>query len=515
MNLPKGLFSPIAFLIFSAADSELTHVLREVHALAEAYPELLERVDRDLDAHGLKKKAMRRKDRAWRRARSEPLPGGVGAAVEADSSPTRLGIGRPRTPAFVVLVALFLRGYLSAGFKSWDVHTMMAESSSLQVLFHNLGVTPPKGSTLTELVNAVTNATRQFIWDCQLARVLRMKLDSFQTLIGDSTHTKGNTAWPTDSQTLVTLVMRVLHVGTLLERVQLPVLSCPTSQKHLGAMKKLHRDISLAGGGKKQKQVRAKAYHALIWRAKRVHPRLEAAVQNLECALPSLDMLPSRKAAAVRLVNALRRDVDALALATHNCQARVVEDQKVEAKDKIVSNSDSDAAFIAKGQRVPVIGYKPQLVRSGNGFITALLLPQGNAADSGQLLPMVAEVQRRTTVDPVTLSVDDGYASRANVTALKATYPSLEVTSINGAKGKRLTRRADWNSEAYAKARNARSGVEALISTLKGSFDFGEVARRGLDAVYGELLEKCLAYNMCHFIAEKRYQTDLAVTRAA
>ena len=59
--------------------------------------------------------------------------------------------------------------------------------------------------------------------------------------------------------------------------------------------------------------------------------------------------------------------------------------------------SDPDAGFIAKGQRVPVIGYKPQLARSGAGFITGLLLPKGNASDSGQLVPMFDEVVRRTT----------------------------------------------------------------------------------------------------------------------
>ena len=46
----------------------------------------------------------------------------------------------------------------------------------------------------------------------------------------------------------------------------------------------------------------------------------------------------------------------------------------------------------AGGQREPVIGYEPQVARSGGGFITGLLLPKGNAADSGQLVPMVDEV---------------------------------------------------------------------------------------------------------------------------
>jgi len=98
----------------------------------------------------------------------------------------------------------------------------------------------------------------------------------------------------------------------------------------------------------------------------------------------------------------------------------VIDEKKVAMADKKLSVSDADVGFIAKGQRDPVIGYKPQLARSGAGFITGLLLPQGNAADSGQLVPMVDEVIRRTTVVPDVVSVDDGYASQANRDALRA-----------------------------------------------------------------------------------------------
>ena len=164
--------------------------------------------------------------------------------------------------------------------------------------------------------------------------------------------------------------------------------------------------------------------------------------------------------------------------------------------EKKLSVSDPDVGFIAKGQRVPVIGYKPQVARSGAGFITGLLLPKGNAADSNKLVPMVDDVVRRTTVVPKVLSVDDGYASAANLAAMKAR--GIEVISINGSKGRALTAPADWDSDEYALARDQRSAVESLMFTLKQGFDFGEVARRGLAAVYGELLEKALAYNLCH-----------------
>ena len=103
---------------------------------------------------------------------------------------------------------------------------------------------------------------------------------------------------------------------------------------------------------------------------------------------------------------------------------------------------------------------------------------------------------------PRVLSVDDGYASAANVAAMKAR--KIEVISINGSKGRALTARADWNSDEYVLARDQRSAMESLMFTLKQGFDFGEVARRGLVAAHGELLEKALAYNLCHLARMRR-----------
>jgi hypothetical protein len=38
--------------------------------------------------------------------------------------------------------------------------------------------------------------------------------------------------------------------------------------------------------------------------------------------------------------------------------------------------SDPDAGYISKGQRESVIGYKPQIARSGAGFITGHSCPR-------------------------------------------------------------------------------------------------------------------------------------------
>jgi hypothetical protein len=81
----------------------------------------------------------------------------------------------------VVVMALLLRGYFGAGFKNCDTTAMMLESITLRVFFTNLGLKLPGRSTLTELVNAVSNETRLRILDAQVAQAMSLKLDNFET----------------------------------------------------------------------------------------------------------------------------------------------------------------------------------------------------------------------------------------------------------------------------------------------------------------------------------------------
>ncbi len=510
MNTPTSPFAPVSQLFLTAADSDLLAYLQEAHGLLGGCPRLVACANADLDAHGLAKKALRVADAAWQAEHTGLLPGCTSDTAEIDPARLTLAQGRPRTPAYVVLIALLLRGFFGAGFKSCDTDTMMQESITLHVFFANLGLKMPGRSTLTELVNAISNETRQLLLDAQVALVLGLGWDDFSTMLQDSTHVEGNSEWPTDSRLLVALVTRVLRVGASLAQVGLPMFESSKVRSHLAAMSTLDREIDMAKGTREGARTRRQRYKTLLWRARRSHRLLTDAVKQVEAALTSLDVLPSRKAMAERAVNRLRTDVDALSTVIANCEARTIHDRKVPMAEKKLSVSDPDAGFIAKGQRDPVIGYKPQVARSGAGFVTGLLLPKGNAADAKQLVPMVDEVIRRTTVVPRVLSVDDGYASATNKKAMEDL--GIEVISINGSKGRALTARADWNSDEYIAARDLRSAIESLMFTLKQGFDFGEVARRGLVAAHGELLEKVLAYNLCH-LARMRRAKAAAVNR--
>ena len=91
-------------------------------------------------------------------------------------------------------------------------------------------------------------------------------------------------------------------------------------------------------------------------------------------------------------------DLAALEQTANVCERRIMAEEKVPIAEKIISLSDADASFIVKGGWNTVVGYRPQLARSGSGFVSALVLPRGNAADSRHLVAMVKEQMTNTGV---------------------------------------------------------------------------------------------------------------------
>jgi IS5 family transposase len=496
--VPAVPFGPVPLLVLAPPeDSELFTCLLEAHRIVAAFPTILDAIDADLDLHGQRKKALRVADAQWIDAQRQRFPGiPCPPATTPAAESLLLEAGRPRTAAYVVYMFMAGRGFFG-GFKSAEATTLILESVTLRVFLANQGLELPGRSTLSELANAVSIATREKTLDAQMCFALGEGWDDFKAMTQDSTSVEGNVLWPTDSRLMVDLVSRLFRRGGRLNLMGLPKFSYPRSAaKVLGAMSRFDREISLGKDRAKGARTRRRRiYVKLLKKANRAIALLAPQVEQTRRAVQALNMLPSLRVRAGRLVELLETDLENLRQVVKNCEARVLRDEEVPMDEKVLSVSDPDVGFISKGGRESVVGYKPQLARSGNGFITGLIVPQGNAADSGQLEPMFEQVVRRTGVIPDVVSVDDGYSSRAGRKALLGR--SVKVVSISGSKGKKITPDADWDSEAYAVARDDRSAVESLMFTIKHGFDFGRVARRGLLSVHAELLEKALAYNFC------------------
>lgn len=494
----SSLSAEMPYLFLPVPDTDFREYLDEVLLMAGKFPEILTAIDADLDRHAKRKKAIRLADKRFIENQTPDCPGlelsGSGI-VPANLS---LDVGRPRMQPILAFVFLMLRGFLGS-LTDKQALRFMYESISLHGLIANLGLgRAPGASTVLENINAISSETRDLILDKQIELVISEGLDDFQKLTIDSTHTAANSAWPTDSRILTALLGRAHRLGQSLDSFGIANFKAGWTPRWLKEMDALDFKIALTAGKAKSKGNRKKHYRALLKRGEKVMNAVLSQYRNLAGSIDMESFLPSRRILLRRMLEQIETSLADAGKVIGCAHKRVLNEVKVPAPEKVLSISDPDAAFINKGNRDPVVGYKPQLVRSGNGFVPALVVPCGNTADCNELPGAIRESINRTGVTPRMVSTDDGYASAEGVRELKDM--GVDDVSISGSKGRKLTDSVDWESEKYREARAHRSAVESLVFALKDGFDFGEVRRRGLGPVREELLEKVLAYNMCRII---------------
>jgi len=494
-------------LFLPVPDTDFREFLAEVLELIRYAPEIVVAIEKDLDDVAREKKRLRLADRRFLESQTAALPAMDIRERNVLAAELNLAVGRPRLPGEVVYVFLMIRGFLGS-VTTKSAWRFLCESMSVYGFLQDRGLKLPGETTILENVNAVSLATRELIFAKQIAMILGESLDDFKRLTVDSTAVKANSAWPTDAKMLTGLLRRANRLGQTLHLFGLDDFRQGWVPRWLEEMDKLEFQICLAAGKAKSKGKLKRRYRQLLKRGHKAADALTAEWNRLVQGLAMEKQAPSRRALLERVVQRIQADLTDARRVLAYAYDRVFHDKVLPSTQKVLSLSDGSAAFIQKGSRLPVIGYKPQLVRSENGFVTSLLVPLGNAADSGELVPAIADSIRRTTVVPALVSTDDGYASAKGRDAVLGL--GVKDLSISGAKGKKLTDPDDWASQEYRDARRNRSAIESLMFTIKDGFEFGEVGRRGLEAVREELLEKVLAYNCCRIVLmRKRKRAEL------
>ena len=513
-TVPDLANRPRQLVFLAPIDSQLNDFLNEIHQIACFEPSIVERIDQDLDLHAKKKKLLRLVDEQFLAGQTPDLPKLQLQLRELKLDDIELEIGRPRTEAYIAYVFLMLRGF-NGGCKDQQARLLLEESMTLKLWLEHLGLELPPASTLSDNLNAVSNQTRSLIHQAQLRYILGGGLDDFQKCFIDSTAVEANTERPTDSTILVRLIARVCTRGGNLHRADLPDMNQIGLLKQQQELWRLSQQIDFLNGKARGEAKRKKLYFQLLRRVRRLRKRL---LRDLELVRRNLerrtDLPPSRRLMAQEVLCLISEDLAALEQAANVCERRVMEQEKVPVAEKIISLSDSDASFIVKGGWNTVVGYRPQLARSGRGFVTALVLPRGNAADSPHLVTMLKEQITNTGVTPSMASADDGYSTQQG--REEALGLGLKVVSISGAKGKKIIETQKWKSQPYRRARAERSAMESLVFTLKGSFEFGQMMRRTHENVLAEMLEKVLAYNISQIIRiRKKLSEPQEAQRAA
>ena len=485
-------------LIWDAPDSEFKKVLDQALDLVQRTPEILSRIEADQDAVGKTKKRLRLADQRWAEAQILDFPELTWeAGPELAAADLTLAAGRPRMAPEVTFVFLILQGYLGS-VTDRQARDQLLESRTLHRYLQSRNVCMPGWNTMLENVNAVTAQTRSFILDAQLAVIREDELDDFSKVILDSTGVEANSAWPTDGRLLLGLLGRAFRASQKLQTFGLANIRRHWMRWWLKNIQKLLFCINTATGKPNSKKKRRKYYRQFLTHTRRMLEYLLPECAQRDPLKEAVWLPPSQQRLLARLWDQLLEDLTCACAVYDYTEERVFQDRQRPAREKLLSLADPAAAYIEKGGREAVIGYKPQLGRSGNGFIAALIVPEGNAADSTQLMPLVRQLHERTGVWPQHISCDDGYTNREDRDQLIA--DGIELVSFSGPSGKSLIPEDEWNRADYVQARRGRSAVESLMFVLKHVFEFGRLRRRGLEAVRAELLGKAIAYNFTRMV---------------
>lgn len=379
--------------------------------------------------------------------------------VFADLVPTgtRSDFGRDGLPAQQVLRVLVLYLMLKGDFEQLEFHLCDSPTYRSFCLL-GLGEAAPKRSCLHSNISRVRPQTLQALHKILVEHAVLTGLESGSAVRTDTTPVAAPLRPPSDSALLgdaVRVLIRLLRKAQ--KRVPMSV------SDH--SRRVLYRTTQLRSQ-RLEPAVRQAVYFDLLQDTKRY----------IEAALFAAEFLDGIQDSAAYLLGLQLRTQAELALCiVDQTERRVLEQQEVPATAKYVSIFETHADILRKRDEV-VYGHKVSLSFGKTGVVLAAQVLRGNPADATLAVPAIEQVKENTGKTPHDAAMDAGFASRANVEALK----KLGVQRVAFNKSKGIDQEAACGSRRVRrKLYRFRAGAEGLISWLKRSLAMGQSRWKG------------------------------------
>lgn len=179
---------------------------------------------------------------------------------------------------------------------------------------------------------------------------------------------------------------------------------------------------------------------------------------------------------------------------------RVIQGEKVPAKDKVFSIFETHTDIIIKDQRENHYGHKICLTGGASNLILDCLVLEGNPADSELVTPMLERQKDIYGKYPLKASFDGGFASKANLKDAK----DLGVKDVCFAKKRGLEELDMCRSQyVYNRLRKFRAGIESGISWLKRSLGLTRCTWKGWESFKSYVWSSIVAANLLTLARKK------------
>lgn len=353
------------------------------------------------------------------------------------------------------------------GFTYADLAFHIADSKTIrrfcQIGFADKGF---QKSVLNKNIKAISDKTWQLINKELLGYAQENDIEKGRQVRIDCTVVESNIHAPSDS-TLLWDAVRVLTRLLYLARNELGP-GQPRFQDHTRRAKKRMLAIQYA----KNEKARKPLYKDL----------LKISRKSLGYAYSAIDRLNQLQSVNPSTVS-LTMDLTAFAKLTvkviDQTRRRIIGDQKVLAKDKIVSLFEPHTDVIVKDRRDTFYGHKICLAGGKSNLILDCLIVEGNPPDTSLTEIMLDRQNALYGRYPLKAALDGGFASKDNLDKAK----SKGVKDVCFAKKRGLKETDMCRSHyVYKHLRRFRAGIEASISWLKRSFGLNRCTWKGWPA---------------------------------
>jgi IS5 family transposase len=394
-------------------------------------------------------------------------------AVKADLAqrhPHTLTLGRHSTPVEVILRMLVVKHLYNWSYEKTE--RFVADSITLRQFCRVYLEQVPDDSTLIKWANLLQPETLHRLLEHVVAMAQRLKVTRGRKLRTDGTVVESNIHHPTDSGLLVDGV-RVLSrtLGRAREVIQSASakggqVAQEVFRNRLRSARNRAREISRATRSKAKKTQE---------RCRRIYQKLvqvtQASVEQAQQVITLLRQVPSLEAQG--LAAELTHFVPLVEQVIQQTVRRVVEGEKVPAREKLVSIFEPHTDIIRRGKKGrPVeFGHKVWLDEVDGGIVSNYRLLKGNPPDQTQWLPSLEQHAALFDRPPNQASGDRGLYSLDNETQAQQMGVQRVILPKPGYRS--AQRKEHERQRWFRRGRRYHHGVEGRISVLK--------RRHGLD----------------------------------
>jgi len=339
----------------------------------------------------------------------------------------------------------------------------------------------PGKTTLNENIKRISTEGWEEIHKVTVKIAKELGIEKGKRVRVDSTGVESNIHYPTDGELLwdcVRVIDRIIE-GVMGEY---PDMEIEYHNHTKRAKKRRYRIVNTSSKEKKEE-----AYKDLLKVSRVTEKYGESCIEQLDVRVRHGDI------EARVYKDELSGYLGSLKTIINQAERRVLQGEKVETKDKLVSIFETHSDILVKGKRKVIFGHKILLSGGESNLILDCMIERGNWSDAEYFEKGIDRLKERYDVHPEEITTDGGFASKDNYDyAVGKGIKKVLFTKKCSSKIVELVR----INRAYKSLKKFRAGIEGCISAAKRSYGLSRCTWKGWRSFQSYVWLGVIAFNL-------------------